>query len=117
MPKGETRASRPEMGAVPLKEGVVFRVWAPHADAVHVTGRFNGWSRTAHPLSRDEGGCWSAVVPEARAGDAYRFVIEKGDQVLERLDPYARLVCKQENCAVVYDPGTEPVPCGFTLPP
>ena len=30
--------------------GVAFRVWAPHADAVYVTGSFNDWSTGSHPM-------------------------------------------------------------------
>ncbi|MBQ7642743.1 MAG: hypothetical protein IJS67_02460, partial [Clostridia bacterium] len=29
------------------KEGVVFRVWAPNATAVFISGDFNGWNNRA----------------------------------------------------------------------
>lgn len=32
------------MGAVARESDVTFRVWAPHAKAVFVTGTFNDWS-------------------------------------------------------------------------
>jgi 1,4-alpha-glucan branching enzyme len=37
------------MGSVPHPDGTSFRVWAPHADAVFVTGTFDDWAgdRTA----------------------------------------------------------------------
>jgi 1,4-alpha-glucan branching enzyme len=32
---------QPGMGAMPHAEGTTFRVWAPHADQVFVTGSFS----------------------------------------------------------------------------
>ena len=42
--KARTETSHPGMGAIPGAEGVTFRVWAPHAEKVYVTGTFNDWS-------------------------------------------------------------------------
>jgi len=39
------------MGSIPHESGVAFRVWAPHADAMFVTGEFNQWSSDANPMS------------------------------------------------------------------
>ena len=47
---------------------VEFRVWAPHAEKVYVTGAFNGWSKTATPLAGEENGYWSTAVSEAKTG-------------------------------------------------
>lgn len=33
-------------------EGYLFRVWAPHAKAVTVTGDFNGWNTDSHRMNR-----------------------------------------------------------------
>jgi 1,4-alpha-glucan branching enzyme len=92
------------MGAVPHEDGVTFRVWAPHADSLSVIGSFNDWSPGAHPLSQEDGGYWAAVVGEARAGDVYKFRIVNGDQVLERIDPYAREVTRSDGVGVIHDP-------------
>ena len=35
---------RPGMGAIPYRDGTTFRVWAPHAEAVFVTGTFDDWA-------------------------------------------------------------------------
>jgi 1,4-alpha-glucan branching enzyme len=48
------------MGAIPHASGVAFRVWAPHAGTVHVTGSFNKWSSDAHPMAKEEDGYWYA---------------------------------------------------------
>ena len=63
------------MGAIPNAKGVTFRVWAPHAEKVYVTGTFNDWSKTSTPLVSEKNGYWSTEVAEARAGDEYRYVI------------------------------------------
>lgn len=38
--------------------GFVYREWAPGADNVYLAGDFNGWDKTAHPLTRKSGGNW-----------------------------------------------------------
>ena len=37
-------STRPGMGSTPHADGTTFRVWAPHADAVFVTGTFDDWA-------------------------------------------------------------------------
>ena len=31
-------------------KGWVYREWAPGAEQMHLTGDFNGWNRTSHPM-------------------------------------------------------------------
>ena len=92
------------MGATPHEAGVAFRVWAPHADAVYVTGSFNNWSTDAHPMEREGDGYWYADISSAAIGDEYRYRIVSGDKQLLRIDPYARQVTSSVGNAVVYDP-------------
>ena len=73
--KARTMAKHPGMGAIPNAKGVTFRVWAPHAEKVYVTGTFNDWSKTSTPLVSEKNGYWSTEVSEARAGHEYRYVI------------------------------------------
>jgi 1,4-alpha-glucan branching enzyme len=84
--------------------GVAFRVWAPHAEAVCVTGSFNDWSADAHPMAHEEGGYWYADIASASVGDEYRYRIVNGDKQLLRIDPYARQVTSSVGNAVVADP-------------
>jgi 1,4-alpha-glucan branching enzyme len=85
-------ATNQGMGAIVHDAGVAFRVWAPNAEAVEVTGGFDDWSEDGAPMSHEGDGTWYVEVPGARAGDEYRFVIRNGDMVLSRIDPYARAV-------------------------
>jgi 1,4-alpha-glucan branching enzyme len=84
--------ARVGMGAIPRQSGVAFRVWAPHAEAVCVTGSFNDWSADAHPMTHEGGGYWYADIASAAVGDEYRYRIVNGDKQLLRIDPYARQV-------------------------
>ncbi len=112
--KAGTRAPT-GMGALPHATGVGFRVWAPHADAVHVAGSFNNWSERATPLARESGGIWFADVPAAVPGDEYRFLIANGAETLSRIDPYARAVTNSVGNAIVV--ADEPAGDGFASPP
>ena len=94
----------PGMGAMPAAKGVTFRVWAPHAEKVYVTGTFNDWSKTSTPLAREENGYWSSDVSEAKTGDEYRYLIHGPKGLLSRLDPYARKVTSSIGNGVIYDP-------------
>src|SRR5688572_8846043 len=46
------------------KPGVWYREWAPGAVQLSVIGDFNGWDRTAHPMTRDDFGVWSLFFPD-----------------------------------------------------
>ena len=100
--------NQPGMGAIPDAKGVTFRVWAPHADKVYVTGTFNDWSQTSTPLFNEKNGCWSIAVPGVKAGDEYRYLIHCPVDwklpTLSRIDPYARKVTNSKGNGIVYDP-------------
>ncbi len=86
----------------------MFRVWAPHATAVFVTGSFDAWAMDRTPLARDGDGTtgtWSADVPGVTPGAEYRFTIRTPDADLSRMDPYARTVTSSVGNSIVYDQG------------
>ena len=73
-------------------KGALFAVWAPNARAVSVGGDFNGWDdgRDSLRLREDGSGIWEGVVPGARKGQAYKFLItSQSGEILEKGDPYA----------------------------
>lgn len=122
------------MGAVLIDGGVAFRVWAPHATAVDVTGEFDDWSALpdaeetpgedadnaeastalsptqtgpspTHTLVSENNGYWYGEVPEAQAGQEYRFVVHASDgRLISRIDPYARTVTSSVGNGVITDP-------------
>ncbi len=97
------------MGAIPHADGTSFRVWAPHADAVFVTGTFDEWTGDRTALARDgdgASGTWSADVSGVAPGAEYRFTIRTADGDLSRVDPYARHVTSSVGNGIVYDPAS-----------
>ncbi|MBO4366573.1 MAG: 1,4-alpha-glucan branching protein GlgB [Clostridia bacterium] len=71
---------------------VVFRVWAPRADAVSLVGDFNGWNTQSHPLMRwDETGVWTGVLkdPYFRDGSKYKYAVTKDGRTVLKADPFA----------------------------
>jgi 1,4-alpha-glucan branching enzyme len=46
------------------ENGWIYREWAPAAEALYLTGDFNGWDRTSHPLERRDG-YWAIELPGA----------------------------------------------------
>ena len=58
-------------------EGYVFRVWAPHAQAVCVVGDFNFWNTEDLPMRKISDGVWEAVSVYAKAGQAYKYCVTR----------------------------------------
>ncbi len=95
--------SRKGMGAVPFPGGTGFRVWAPNADSVAVSGDFNQWSRTSHPLASEGNGYWSGEAAGAQFGHRYQFVIMNNGREIEARDPYARDVEQSDKSPLIVD--------------
>jgi 1,4-alpha-glucan branching enzyme len=84
------------------RQGTTFRVWAPNAQAVEVIGDFNGWKTGRNALERLPGneGIWEGRVGNARAGHAYKFVINGN---LHRRDPRGLAVTADGTASVLHD--------------
>ena len=77
-------------GAHPVKGGVEFRVYAPHAHHIAVVGDFNHWDGLANEMIKDDNGVWSVFVPDAKEGDAYKYrIVQANGRQLDKTDPYA----------------------------
>jgi 1,4-alpha-glucan branching enzyme len=92
---------RKDVGAVLHKDHVSFRVWAPFAKSVAVTGSFNDWGKT--PMQPEDGGYWHCDVKGAEAGQEYRYVIDTGKEELKRNDPRALRVNTSAGNSVIVD--------------
>ena len=90
--QGKNFKAQEFLGAHKVEDGkYVFRVWAPNAESIFVTGTFNDWSEDAAPMYRlNDGGVWEVYVDGVRNFDAYKFIIyTKTGRKLYKADPYA----------------------------
>ena len=71
------------------KSGVVFRVWAPEAREVYVTGDFAAWKKCAVLMEKKSVGVWETYIEGLGEYDAYKYnVITRDGALLEKTDPY-----------------------------
>ena len=79
--KQQSTAASPEygsIGAVPSKNGVLFRVWAPTSERVEVLLSGDEGERAVE-LDSAPGGWFSRTVPEEGPGTRYRYRLNGGD--------------------------------------
>ena len=71
--------------------GTSFAVWAPSAQGVRVSGDFNFWDGTAHPMrSLGSTGVWELFIPNIGDGVTYKYQILGQDAVWrDKADPMA----------------------------
>jgi 1,4-alpha-glucan branching enzyme len=55
--------------------GVAFAVFAPSARRVSVVGDFNLWDGRRHAMRVRGNGFWEIFIPEAKAGDKYKYEV------------------------------------------
>ena len=83
------------MMTVDGQKGSHFAVWAPNAAAVSVTGDFNEWDTTSHPLKvrADDTGIWEGFIPGIGEDVLYKYhiVSRYKDYQADKGDPFAFL--------------------------
>ena len=81
--------------------GWVYREWAPSAYQLYLTGDFNGWNWTSHPLKNLGNGSWELFLEGDDAlweGCKVKTIVDANMTRTEHIPLYAR--------RVVQDPGT-----------
>ncbi len=77
-------------GSHPTENGAVFRVWAPNAKSVSVTGEFNGWNEKSHPMKLIADGIFELRIDGIKQFDVYKYAVKGADNVVRlKSDPYA----------------------------
>ena len=77
------------------KTGWVYREWAPAAEQMYLTGDFNNWNLTSHPLKKLENGIFEIELKGRNAlkeGQKIQAVIIHGGETLRRIPLYATRV-------------------------
>ena len=87
--------------------GTVFRVWAPKAKAVHLTGNFCDWQKSPDYEMRKlpESSIWEIFIPGLGEGVMYKYIITTSDgSTLYKADPFAfSSQTRTETASIVYD--------------
>ena len=93
----------PGMGCI-INEGLTtFRVWAPNAEKIFVTGTFNEWNDHDLELKHEENGYWAGTTDKAKQGDEYKYVIHNNGETFYRNDPYAFELTNSDGNSVIRD--------------
>uniref|UniRef100_A0AAQ5YUA4 1,4-alpha-glucan branching enzyme n=1 Tax=Amphiprion ocellaris TaxID=80972 RepID=A0AAQ5YUA4_AMPOC len=87
-----------------------FKEWAPAAEALFLTGDFNGWDKFSHPYTKKDFGKWELILPpkhdKSPAVDHHTklkvVVHTKEGERLYRISPWAKYVNREEK-SVIYD--------------
>lgn len=99
-----------KMGAIPLEvagvSGVLFVVWAPHAQRVSVVGDFNFWHGLVNPLRKLSKGIWELFIPGLDVGACYKWeIVTASGEILIKTDPYGKAFgTPPQGVAIVADP-------------
>ncbi|MBP1561819.1 MAG: 1,4-alpha-glucan branching protein GlgB [Oscillospiraceae bacterium] len=86
------------------KEGVFFRVWAPHAKSVSIVGDFNDWDRTKNPMEQlADPSVWEIFLPNVEKYFTYKYSIETAHMsIVMKADPYGTHMETRPNTATKY---------------
>ncbi|NP_001088368.1 glucan (1,4-alpha-), branching enzyme 1 S homeolog [Xenopus laevis] len=90
--------------------GICCKEWAPGAEAMFLTGDFNGWNPFSHPYKKLDYGKWELHIPPREDksviiphGSKLKVVMtSKSGETLYRISPWAKYVIREDNKAV-YD--------------
>src|SRR5215204_1243135 len=98
-----SKRTKKDVGAILHDDTATFRVWAPFATAVEVTGTFNDWGRM--PLDNEQDGYWACSFRPAEPGQEYKFVVHDGENERWKNDPRSLQVTTSAGNSVLVDTG------------
>ena len=83
----------------------VFRVWAPNAESVSITGDFCDWDDTRYNMFHIGGGVFEGIVEKLPEYSVYKYSIKSKDgTVTLKSDPYAyHYETAPQNASKTYD--------------
>ena len=93
-----------------IKGGWVYREWAPSAHQLYLTGDFNAWNWTSHPLKAIGNGNWELILEGEDAlwdGCRVKTIVDANLTRTEHIPLYARWVVQDPEtiswCAEIVD--------------
>lgn len=90
---------------------VNYREWAPNAREAYLIGEFNEWSRTSHPMTKNDFGVFEITIPPLPSGRCaiphdtkikISMVLPNGERI-ERIPTWIRRVTQDLDVSPVYD--------------
>ena len=78
-----------------IKNGWVYREWAPAAEKMYFTGDFNGWNTQSHQMTKLENGVFEIYLDgknTLKAGQKIQAIVIYNGEVLRRIPTYATRV-------------------------
>lgn len=104
------------LGVTHRKSGMEFRVWAPFAKNIQISGTFT--PEKPLDMASEGDGYWSIHIKDAEVGQQYCYLIDTGNEILRRNDPRARAITASDNgFSVVVDSEFDWGDTEFTPPP
>ena len=84
-----------KLGVTLYRGGAEFRVWAPFAKQVFISGTFTAGDKQL--LTSEGDGYWFALIRNVEPGHQYKYIIETPDgRLLEKNDPRARAITSSD---------------------
>ncbi|NVK50339.1 MAG: alpha amylase C-terminal domain-containing protein [Cyclobacteriaceae bacterium] len=87
----------------PVRNGWIYREWAPAARQLYLMGDFNWWDRESHPMKRNHRGDWEIFLPYEKYKHTFVHgskikvrVIDAKGRSLDRIPAYIRRVVQDE---------------------
>ncbi|WP_237563158.1 alpha-amylase family glycosyl hydrolase [Algoriphagus kandeliae] len=87
----------------PVRNGWIYREWAPAARQLYLMGDFNWWDRNSHPMKRNHRGDWEIFLPYEQYKHTFIHqskikvrVIDSQGRDLDRIPAYIRRVVQDE---------------------
>src|SRR5260370_40769562 len=91
MPTPQPDLTHAPVGGTLVTGGATFRIWAPRAKNVYVSGDFNAWKQSGSCLLNPiGGGHWAGFFPGLKEGDQDLFWIDGTGTMGYKRDPRGR---------------------------
>lgn len=94
------------LGAFLKEDKCIFRVWAPNAKNVYVTGEFCNWEPYKYQAKKiNNNGLYECEIEGIKKFDAYKYVFETADgRTIYKSDPYAKhFETRPRNSSKIYN--------------
>lgn len=93
-----------------VKNGWIYREWAPNAQSLYLIGDFNNWNRHSHPLKKINDGDWEIFIKGIRTlahKSRIKVLVEANGKIKDRIPLYAKRVERDKNldfAAIIENP-------------